>query len=192
MSTVFTVLFCVLGLRVIIMAVDIDPLTTLEVWSSLISRVVIAMACAVSAIFAARAWFAPRVPARERLARYKRDRVGVWCLFGVASIAVQAALAAWESGGFLGAAAQYLDGPRELRRGTVTSLLKAYTPATVCRRFLEVRSNGAGQILHICLETDMRPSLATGAIKLGDTVRLHLRQTALGIIVVSVEPTQQM
>lgn len=64
-ATVVTVVVCAVVLQLVLMYLGVDRLTTLEVWSSPISRGIIVIAGAVAAILAARAWFAPRAPSQS-------------------------------------------------------------------------------------------------------------------------------
>jgi hypothetical protein len=188
-ATVVTI-SVIAALRVLALSVGLDRLTTVQVWLTPIDAVVIGLSILTTAGYAARAWFAPATPSSERVARLKRDRVGVWRLMGAAAIIVQAAFIGWMSEELLGIVAQYVQGPLESRRGVVVSLRPTSTPATACKWRLIVRSGLEGATLPICLATDSRASLSKKSLRVGETVEVYIRRTPLGLVVVSIDPVK--
>lgn len=189
-STIVGILSVIAALRVLVMSIGLDRLTTVQVWSTPIGAFVIGLSGLTTGGFAARAWFAPAVPSSERITRLMRDRVGVWSVMGAAAVIVQTAFMGWMSEEFLGTGAQYLQGPLESRLGVVVSLRPTSTPATACKWRLTVRSGLPDTTLPICLATDSRASLSKESLRMGETVEVCLRRTPLGLVVVSVDPVR--
>lgn len=187
-ATTFGVVVCILLVWALMAGVGIDNLTTIDVYSSPLSRALMAISGATSGLFAARAWGGSGGPPGGAVAWLKLDRPGFWWLLGAGSTAAHAAMGAFACAGFLSIAAQHLDGLSDFRNGVVISLRPAYTASAACKRRLVVRGDPRGD-LRICLATAQRRSLAAGSLKVGDAVTVHLKRTVLGSTVVSVART---
>ncbi len=109
---------------------------------------------------------------------------------GVAAVIAQAALAAWLCEGFLGMHAQHLRGPLEVRRGVAISLQKIYSARAVCKAYLNVRIDRHSGTSSTCLVTSQWGSVSKVTPSVGERVDIHLRKTALGFVVIAVEPVR--
>lgn len=173
------------------MSWGIDRLTTSDVTTSEIGLASMVLAGLVGLILGVRNWFGlkPELSARMPLGWLRRDRVGVWSLIGVVYMLIIMSGLAFICREFLGIGAQYLEGSTAFVDGVVTSDRLTYTPATVCKRRIVVRKDLDGENLSICLSTNLRGSLSTSALRQGQLVRIKARNTRLGQVILSVEPS---
>lgn len=185
----FSFILCALVLRVIILALGFDRLTAFDVWKYPIGQALMVVSGLIAGVFAARGWFAPENPGDDRVAHWRRDRVGIWWSLGAGSTVVQAVVVAWLCESCLGVVAQYLDGSVNVRRGTVISLRPTYTPATVCKWRLVVRLETGDRTLSVCLKTAMHDALSPVPLAVGETVNVRLRMTPLGSVIDSIKPS---
>lgn len=184
-DSIVVVLVIGLGLRVIVMEVGLDHLTTIDIMGSLICDVAVSLVGVAATVLAARSWFGPP-PESQVKYQLRRDRPGVWWLWGATWTAISVATSAWICAELLSVGAQYLEGSDQTVRGQVVSFRPTSTPRTVCKQRLTVRDEGDGSLLHICLRTSGRGSLADTPPKLGESVAVDLKNTVLGRVVLSV------
>jgi len=171
--------------RVILMATGVDELTTFrpeDGWLT-VALAIFASVCAVP--FAIWNWYASSQQP-GRLWHLKRDRTGAWYLLGTAWTLIVAGVSGWAVGELAATGAQYAPGTREVLSATVLSVRPVSTPKTVCRLRLLARQEPRGQHLEICLQTDSRPRLGPEDLHPGDSLRILIKATTLGSVVLNV------
>jgi hypothetical protein len=179
----------VLGMCGVALAVGIDRLTNLSVWSSPMVRFLGVATGTIAALLATRGYYAPLPEgALTRSGQFRRDRFGLWVLRGFLWVGAAAAASVWLCAGILGIAAQYSEGPHEAFSATVVSIRPREGAKAVCASHLELRRDSDGSTLSICLATLWRPSLATGPLAPGMPATVVVKKTRLGVVVLAVEP----
>jgi hypothetical protein len=166
----------------------VDRMTTISAWSKpLVWWMATASAVTVAAAVCVW-WIAPPSSEGTALARLRRDHIGRWFLQGLASALGLGAFAAWVCAGLLETGAQYMDGDEEAFLGTVVSS-DSDGPRAVCQERVKIRPARDGSVVSICLKTLLRPTLATRPVARGATVTVRVRNTPLGMVVLSVTPS---
>ena len=182
-------IFAVLAARGVALAVGLDRLTTLSVWSSPLIRFLAVATAAIMALLTARAYYGrPVERVLTKNEQLRRDRFGFWFLKGFLWVGVATAASAWLCASLLGVAAQFSDGPREAFGATVVSIRPREGAKAVCSSHLELRRDSDGSPLSICLATLWRPSLAAGTLTPGMPATVVVKKTRLGVVVLSLEP----
>jgi hypothetical protein len=181
----------VLGLTALVCASGIDRWTTLDPWTwSYPLRA--AFGGASASAFAAlgiRSYFfpSPGTALAEKLAQLKRDNVVSWFVRGAATTAVLALIVGWSCVRLAGVGAQYLIGWEGSFAATVVRVYPNYG-RSACTGYAIVRRDSDAATLQICLVTRYRHSLAMGILQVDEPVTIRVVNTALGVVVKSVEP----
>ncbi|MFZ1903917.1 MAG: hypothetical protein WAU56_00850 [Steroidobacteraceae bacterium] len=121
--------------------------------------------------------------------KLRRDHPGLWSLTAAMTAAICGAAGTWVTVGLLGVGAQYLSGKSAVMVATITRLDPPSSPRSPCDEHLNVQRNGGDEAIHMCLYAQFLHSLATGVLRPGQRVKIHLRVTPLGNVVESIEPT---
>lgn len=171
--------------RGLAMVTGLDRLTTIS--PSLTVTVVALVVGVCAALVGARAYCGASLD-RTRSERLRRDRFAVWLLSGSLWAAIVAVVVASLCSSVLEVGAQFLDGSREVFRGTVLAIRPMEGPRAVCKSHLDLRLTSEGSVISICLSTTHRGSLASEPLQPGMAATIIAKDTILGVVVLSVAP----